>query len=135
MAWKGTGMLDAIDRRDIGDETLERALGGEEADLLDWLIGGDHHADRHAVAPPEKESRGIDQIALAVAVGALPLSELRRALEIRGGAAAPLGVAGPCTGDEDVGCGSFLDRYLGAGVEPPLEDALELFPPRPERAA
>ena len=127
-------MLDVIDRRDADHEALERALGGNEADLLDWLIGGDHHADRYAmsVAPPAGEDRSIDQIALAVAVGALPLSELRRALETR--PASGLAQGGPCEGDEDVGCGSFLDRYLGAGVEPPCEDALELFPPRPERA-
>jgi hypothetical protein len=123
-------MLDAIDRR-LGDEqALDGAIGGNEGDLLDWLIGGDHHADRHAVAPPGDDGRSVDQIALAVAVGALPLSELRRALETRR-ADGPAPTA-PCDGSEDVSCGSFLDRYLGAGVEPTFEDALALFP---ERAA
>lgn len=127
-------MLDQMERRRADDEALEAALAGDKGEMLDWLIGGDHHADRHAVAaaPRAEESRSIDQIALAVAVGALPLSELRRALE-RSPAAGLLQGA-RCDGSEDVGCGSFLDRYLGAGVEPTFEDALELFPPRPERA-
>jgi hypothetical protein len=126
-------MFDQMERRRADDEALEAALAGDKGDMLDWLIGGDHHADRHAVAaaPSGEESRSIDQIALAVAAGALPLSELRRALERP--SETHLAQGGPCEGGEDVGCGSFLDRYLGAGVEPTFEDALELFPPRSER--
>ena len=125
-------MLDQMERRRADDEALEAARAGDRGDMLDWLIGGDHHADRHALAaaPREQESHSIDQIALAVAAGALPLSELRRALESPSGAGHLQGAR--CDGSEDVGCGSFLDRYLGAGVEPTFEDALALFP---ERAA
>lgn len=125
-------MLDQVDRPGAEGTAFETALAGSEADLLDWLIGGDHHADRHAAAPKAEEARSVDQIALAVAVGALPLSELRRALEANGSAGLAPASGLQCDGDEDVGCGSFLDRYLGAGVEPVCEDALELFPPRAE---
>lgn len=75
------------------------------------------------------DARALDQIALAVAVGALPVSELRRVL-VEGtmpfdasAAAEPMAVCGA----EDSCCGSFLDRYLGGGAEPEILDETELF--------
>jgi hypothetical protein len=92
---------------------LERVLEEAEGEDLEWL-GTDQHAGRQArtAAPEALQSRSIDQIALAVAVGALPLSDVN----VNG-----------IDGAEDSGCGSFLDRFLGAGVEPACDDALELF--------
>ena len=74
------------------------------------------------------DARSLDQVALAVAVGAMPVSELRRVLEGKVlPSAAPEAEPFAVCGAEDSCCGSFLDRYLGGGAEPDILDDAELF--------
>jgi hypothetical protein len=128
MQWKGQTMSALLQVEEPAD--LDRVLEELEDEQSEWL-GTDQHAGRQArVAAPEAlQSRSIDQIALAVAVGALPLSALRSSLENAASILARVADVNvnAIDGAEDSGCGSFLDRFLGAGVEPACEDALELF--------
>jgi hypothetical protein len=97
-----------------------------EEDELAWNAG---------VFPRDREPSGpaagdIDKLALAVAVGAVPVSQLRRSLQLlveRGGAndTGPVSVCGA----EDSCCGSFLDRYLGGGADESELDDNDLFQP------
>jgi hypothetical protein len=94
-----------------------------EEDELAWAAG----VFPASPAPKLADVRPIDHVALAVAVGAMPLYELRRRLESMMSSGANTNTPVDVCGAEDSCCGSFLDRYLGGGSEhAPLEES-ELF--------
>lgn len=72
--------------------------------------------------------RPVSDVARAVAVGAVPVSELRRLLEsLAQGVDIDSADPADVCGGEDSGCTSFLDRYLGGGADPGFLEEADLF--------
>lgn len=104
----------------------------EEAELP-WPVGETPWNDNSEAPAPAGQPyrRSIDPFGRAAAARALSFSDLRRLMQQYAHVAATFdGEPADACGGEDSSCSSFLDRYLGAGVEPCCDEA-DLFPAGP----